>query len=269
MRHADGDFGRRLLTRKTGSGGGLFWIALGALLVVVGVHFLHEAKSVVPWKDLLSRGDRAWWVIGGLGLASSGLGARRFSLGSGDHFYEGGACHDRGGRRASLDYSDVESVTYAVRTAGGRLERTLEFAGPGGEPRFTLRTHLDDGDAGDGKAPTAADVQNVASRVARAVAARMVEWVDRSAAVRWTSHLKLTPDGLRVGNDAGGDAAVDVVPWSAIDGVKDGSRSGKIEVYAFGRSEPVATALTRDVNALPGYHAFMRLLERAQTARAA
>jgi hypothetical protein len=265
MKPANADFGRRLLSRTTAGGGGFFWMALGVLLVALGLYFLKEVKSVLPWSDVFSRADRAWWVIGGLGLASVGLGARRFRRGNAQHFYEDGAGHDRGGRRDLLAYADVESVIYSVRTVRGRLERTLEFAGPGGQPHFTLWTNLDDGDKGDGKVTTAADVQNVASRVAKAVAARMVEWVDRNAAVKWTIHLKLTPDGLRVGDDAAGD----MVPWSAIDGVKDGSRSGKIEVYAFGRSEPVATALTRDVNALPGYHAFMRLLDRAQARRAA
>lgn len=266
MHPANADYGRRLLSRKNGASGGFFWVALGILLVALGLYFLRETKSVLRWREVFTRGDRAWWVIGGLGAASLGLGARRFrSGGSAQHFYEDGASHERGWRRQSLAYADVESVIYSVRTIRGRLERTLEFAGPAGQPQFTLWTNLDDGDAGDGKATTAADVQNVASRVSRAVAARMVEWVDRSAAVKWTSRLKLTPDGLLTGEAAGGT----LVPWSAIDGVKDGSRSGKIEVYAFGKSEPVATALTRDVNALPGYHAFMRLLERAQARRAA
>jgi hypothetical protein len=264
MQPATADFGRRLLSRKTAGGGGFFWTLLGVLLSALGLYCLREAKSALPWREVFSRGDRAWWVIGGLGLASIGLGARRFGGGSAQHFYEDGASHERG-RRHPLAYADVESVTYSVRTVRGRLERTLEFAGPGGQPHFTLWTNLDDGDAGDGKAATAADVQNVASRVSRAVAARMVEWVDRSAAVKWTSRLKLTPDGVLTGEAADGT----LVPWSAIDGVKDGSRSGKIEVYAFGKSDPVATALTRDVNALPGYHAFMRLLERAQARRAA
>jgi hypothetical protein len=266
MRPVKAEFGRCLLSRKTRSGGGVVWVVLGVLLVAAGLLFLREIKSTRSWQKVLSDGDRAWWVIGGLGVASVCLGVRRFqSGGSAQHFYDTGACHERDGRREKLAYADVETVTYSVRTLGTRLERTLEFGGPGGQPQFRLWTTLDDGEAGDGKATTAADVQNVASRVAKAVAERMIEWVGRGAAVRWTDQLGLTPEGLRLG----GTAAGDIVPWTAIDGVKDGSRTGRIEVYAFGGTQPVATAQTRDVNALPGYHAFMGLIERAQKKRAA
>ena len=51
-----------------------------------------------------------------------------------------------------------------------------------------------------------------------------------------------------------------------MDGVKDGSRSGTIEVYAFGADLPVASAGTADANALPGFQAFMHLLDRGQAA---
>jgi hypothetical protein len=103
-------------------------------------------------------------------------------------------------------------------------------------------------------------VQNVASRVIKAVAARMLEWVDRGAAVKWTERLRITPAGLLLGTEAAGN----IVPWAQIDGIKDGGQSGTIEVYAFGRPKPVATALTREANSLPGYQTFVQLLDRAQ-----
>jgi len=71
-------------------------------------------------------------------------------------------------------------------------------------------------------------VQNVASRVTKAVAARMVRRVDGGEVVQWTEQLWLDPAGVRVGDAHQGR----VVPWGTIEGVKDGSQSGRIEIYA-------------------------------------
>jgi hypothetical protein len=84
--------------------------------------------------------------------------------------------------------------------------------------------------------------------------------------VQWAERLWLDPAGVRVGDPGQGR----VVPWGTVEGVKDGGQSGRIEIYAFGSEEPVAAAQTDEPNALPGFQAFMHLLQRAQsTAQAA
>jgi hypothetical protein len=94
----------------------------------------------------------------------------------------------------------------------------------------------------------------------------MVRRVDGGEVVQWAERLWLDPAGVRVGDPSQGR----VVPWGSVEGVKDGSQSGRIEIYAFGSEEPVAAAQTHEPNALPGFQAFMHLLQRAQsTAQAA
>jgi hypothetical protein len=161
-----------------------------------------------------------------------------------------------------VPYWAAEDVTFVVRSAGPRLERSLAFAGPKGQPTFSLRSDLAEGEEGDDRTPTAASVENVAACVIKAAASRIVTRVDSGEVVRWTAKLWLDQAGLRVGDSEIGR----VVPWNVVDGVKDGSKSGVIEVYAFGVEQPVATAKTTDINALPGFHAFMELLARGQAA---
>ena len=186
--------------------------------------------------------------------------------GHGQHFYEEGACDERGGRRHLLAYADAGAVSFVVRASGVTIERSVSFVAPGGQPQFRLWTNLPDGDAGDGTIPTATQVNNVASCVTKAVAARMVRRVDGGEVVQWAERLWLDPAGVRVGDPSQGR----VVPWGSVEGVKDGSQSGRIEIYAFGSEEPVAAAQTHEPNALPGFQAFMHLLQRAQsTAQAA
>jgi len=105
-------------------------------------------------------------------------------------------------------------------------------------------------------------LQNVSTHVVKAVGEKIVERVDRGEVVQWTDKLWLDPAGLRIGDPAKGK----FVPWVSVHGVKDGIQSGKIEVHAFGEEEPVATASTYAPNALPGFQAFMVLLDRGQAA---
>lgn len=257
------EFGRRLFSKHAPPAGGYFWVGMGMLLLAMGTVTALRMRSAPGWEQLLSEPYRAQWVIGGLGAFCACLGIRQLrQTTSALHFYEDGACAERGREMRSLAYRDADRVTYEVRTIRGRPERSLDFAAAGGEPRFQLWAVLQEVESGDTETATFAQIDNVAVRVIAAVAARMVQRVDSGEVVSWTDRLWLDPAGLRVGGPAQGK----FVSWAAVDGVKDGAHTGKIEVYAFGAEQPVATAITYSANALPGYKAFMQLLDRAQSA---
>jgi hypothetical protein len=268
MDPTNADFGRRLYSRQISAAKGLLPLGVGVLLLAGAAFLAINAPSARFWARRLGpAGVYAPWAVAGTGVLNLAAGAwRRRRGGHEQHFYEDGACDQRGGRSLHLPYADAGAVTFVVRTSGDRVERSISFVAPGGQPLFRLYTDLADGEASEDDRPTANQVQNVASRVTKAVAARMVRRVDGGEVVQWTERLWLDPAGVRVGDAHQGR----VVPWGTIEGVKDGSQSGRIEIYAFGSAEPVAAAETTDVNALPGFHAFMHLLERAQsTAQAA
>ena len=261
------DHGNRLFVKQGPPPRGLAWVFAGLLLIGGGL-FVEFAKATAgPWTQWasLARSYHGHRAAGGVGACAACFGfLRRRGTRSARHFFHSGACYERGGRRQSLAFADVETVTYAVRTDGGRVRRSLEFAGPGGSPRMRLSTDLADDEAGDERVTSVAEVENVSTRVVAAVAAKMLERVDRGDVVKWTGKLWLDPAGVRLGEPQGR-----LVPWGAVEGVKDGSTDGRIEVYAFGLSQPVAAALTHEPNALPGFHAFRHLMDRAQAARAA
>ena len=257
------EFGRRLFSKQGPPAGGCFWVCTGILLLAMGTVTALRMGIATSWEQLLSDPFRAQWVIGGLGLFCVCLGVRQLrQITSSQHYFEEGACHERGRETKWLAYGDAERVTYQVRTVRGRPERSLDFSGAGGDPRFQLWAEMAEVEAGDDETASFAQVDNIATRAIRAVAARMIRRVDGGEVVKWTGSLWLDPAGLRVGDSPGGR----LVPWAAVEGVKDGNQSGKIEVYAFGAAQPVAAATTFDVNALPGYHAFMHLLDRGQAA---
>jgi hypothetical protein len=268
MDPTNADFGRRLFSRRISAARGLFPVGVGVLLLAGAVFLALHSPSASFWaKRLAPVGAYVPWAVAGLGILNlaAGLWRRRHACHE-QHFYEDGACDQRAGRAHYLAYADAGAVTFVVRANGDRVERSISFVAPGGQPLFRLYTDLADGEASEDDRPTANQVQNVASRVTKAVAARMVRRVDGGEVVQWTERLWLDPAGVRVGDAH----QVRVVPWGTIEGVKDGSQSGRIEIYAFGSAEPVAVAQTLDVNALPGFQAFMHLLERAQsTAQAA
>jgi hypothetical protein len=257
------EFGTRLFSKQGPPAGGNFWVGMGVLLLAMGGVTAVRMGIATSWEQLLSEPFRAQWVIGGLGLFCVCLGVRqlRRTVAS-QHYYELGACHERGRETRWLAYGEAEQVTYQVRTVRGRPERSLDFAGPGGEPRFQLWAVLTDGEPADGETATFAQIDNVATRAVKAVAEKFIARVDRGEVVKWTGSLWLDPAGLRVGDPANGK----FVPWGAVDGVKDGAHTGRIEVYAFGGAQPVAAATTFDANALPGLQAFMHLLDRGQAA---
>ena len=267
MSHANADFGNRLVTKQGPPPRGLAWVFFGALLVGGGF-FLEFAKVPAgPWaqRASLARTHHAHRAAGGLGAFGICVGFFRLrGTRSARHFYHSGATYERGGRRQSLAYADVETVTYAVRTDGDRVQRSLEFVGPGGKPRMRLATDLADDEAGDERVASVAEVVNVSTRVVGIVTAKMIERVDQGEVVKWADKLWLDPAGVRLGEPQG-----KLVPWGAVEGVKDGSTDGRIEVYAFGLSQPLAATMTHEPNALPGYNAFRYLLDRAQAARAA
>lgn len=267
MRAANADFGNRLFTKQGPPPRGLTWVFAGLLLVGAALFVQFGAVAPQPWAEwLLSvRFNYGHWAAGGLGVLLACVGAaRRRSTRSARHFFEAGASYERGGRRQSLAYSDVETVTYAVQAAEGRVRRSLEFAGPGGKPQMRLYTELAEDEAGDERVASVAEVENVSTRVVRTVAARMLQRVDGGEVVQWTGRLWLDQAGVRLDEPQG-----KLVPWGAIDGVKDGSTDGQIQVYAFGLPQPVAAAMTFEPNALPAFQAFQHLLDRAQAARAA
>jgi hypothetical protein len=262
------DFGRRLYSRRISAAKGMLPIGVGVLLLAGAAFLAVHSPSARFWAHRLPPvGAYVPWAVAGLGVLNLAAGAWRRRRGGHDqHFYEDGACDQRGGRQQFLAYADAGAVTFVAQTSGGRVERSVSFVAPGGQPQFRLWTDLADGEESEDDRPTAAQVQNVASRVTKAVAARMVRRVDGGEVVQWTERLWLDPAGVRVGDAHQGR----VVPWGTIEGVKDGSQTGRIEIYAFGSAEPVAAAQTTDVNALPGFQAFMHLLQRAQsTAQAA
>ena len=262
MHSTNADFGRRLVSTKVPATGGFAWIGSGVLLLGLAAFTLLPLAATQRWRSILPGSAAIPCSAAALAAAAIAVGGRRFRSGSAQHFHENGACFEQGGRRQATAYGDAEAVTFVVRTAGDRVERLLTFSGPGGRPAMYLASDLADGDAGDGRTPCAADAQNVASRVIKAVAARTVERVDRGEVVKWTDRLWLDQAGIRLDDAAGGK----LVPWNVIDGVKDGSKSGRIEVYAFGSEQPVAAAMTHEANALPGFQAFMHLLDRGQAA---
>ena len=263
MHPTNADFGRRLVSTRTAATGGSTWVGAGIILLGVATFLLVPAAVKAQWRQFLPKSELVPWAACGLGVLSLCLGLRRYRRsGSAQHFYEAGACAVRGGRTTHVPYWAAEDVTFVVRSAGPRLERSLAFAGPKGQPTFSLRSDLAEGEEGDDRTPTAASVENVAACVIKAAASRIVTRVDSGEVVRWTAKLWLDQAGLRVGDSEIGR----VVPWNVVDGVKDGSKSGTIEVYAFGAEQPVATAQTVDVNALPGFQAFMHLLDRGQAA---
>jgi hypothetical protein len=263
MDPTNADFGRRLYSRRISGAKGLLPTGVGVLLLAAAAFLALHPPAARYWAHVLHpAGKYVPWSVAGLGVLNLAAGVwRRRRGGHEQHFYEDGACDRRGGRSDCLAYSDAGAVTFAVRTNGDRVERSVSFVAPGGQPLFRLWTDLADGEASEDDRPTANQVQNVASRVTKAVAARMVRRVDGGEVVQWTDRLWLDPAGVRVGDAHQGR----VVPWGTIEGVKDGSQSGRIEIYAFGSAEPVAAAQTDDVNALPGFQAFMHLLERAQS----
>lgn len=261
MHPTHSDFGRRLFTKTGSVGGGSGWLVVAVLLLAFAAFILWETRATRHWSDYRSPAGVAQWAVTGIaffsvGLAVRGLRRGRFSR----HLFEEGTCYEGGGHRQWLAYRDVETVSYSVRSAGGRTERSLAFAGAGGQPRVRLRTELREDEAGDDATPGVAEIDNVSARVVKAVAARMIERVDRGEVVNWTGALWIDPAGVRIGGQADGN----FVPWTAIDGVKDGGQNGRIEIYAFGQS--VASAATSDANALPGLQAFMLLLDRGQAA---
>ena len=267
MPPANADLGNRLFVKQGPPPRGIGWVLAGMVLVGAALFLQFAAVPARPWEEwvLSVRFNYVHWAAGGFGALLVCLGAfRRRSTRSARHFFADGACNERGGRRQTLAYGEVETVTYAVRTADGRVQRSLEFAGPGGRPQMRLSTDLNDDEAGDERVASAAEVENVSTRVVRAVAARMLERVDRGEVVKWTDRLWLDQAGVRLDEPQG-----KLVPWGAIDGVKDGSADAQIQVYAFGLPQPVAATLTYEPNALPGFQAFRHLLDRAQASRAA
>ena len=257
------EFGRRLFSKHDPPAGGYFWIGMGVLLLAMGALTALRTRSTPTWEQLLSGPDRAQWIIGGLGAFCVCLGIRQLrQVVSAQHFFEQGACHERGREARWLAYGDAAQVTYQVRTVRGRPERSLDFAGAGGEPRFQLWAEMGEVEPGDDQTASFAQVDNVATRAVHAVASKMIQRVDGGEVVKWTGSLWLDPAGVRVGDPANGR----FVPWASVEGVKDGAQTGKIEIYAFGSPQPVAAATTVDVNALPGFKAFMYLLDRGQAA---
>lgn len=267
MQPANADYGNRLFTKQGPPPRGLAWVFGGVLLIAAALFVEFGSISARPWAEwLLSvRFNYVHWAAGGVGALGVCLGAvRRRQARSAGHFFEAGACYERGGRRQGLAYGDVETVTYAVRTVDGRVQRVLEFSGPGGKPQLRLFTDLGDGEAGDERVVSVAELASVSTRVVRAVAAKMLERVDRGEVVKWADRLWLDPAGVRLDEPQG-----KLVPWGAIEGVKDGSTDTQIQVYAFGLPQPVAACLTDEPNGLPGFQAFRHLLDRAQASRAA
>lgn len=261
MRPANATYGQLLFSRKTVPATGFAWVFVSLLSLALAALILFETKSTRRWDEFQSEAGRAQWVVGGLGILGLGFGIRRsLQAGGAEEFYENGASHRRNGGRKWLAYADVENVTYVVRPVEDRLERTLALAGPKGNPTIHLQSNGDE--VGGSGTASEAQIENVSSHVVKAVAERIIERVDRGEVVKWNDQLSLDPAGLRLAESG----PVRFVTWPAIDGVKDGSQSGKIEIYAFGGQELVATALTSDVNALPCYEAFMRLLDRGQAA---
>ena len=264
MQSANTAFGRRLFVKKTPATSGVFCAFVGAVLLALAALIYVDPAYVRP--HIRSLSDARLLVAysaGGLGLLCVFVGAmhvRRVACTR--QFFEGGAWIDRGGRRVSLAFADAETVTFAVHTVRGQPERLLVITGSGGRPEVRLTSSDDGEDANDIESASVAELENVSTFAIRAVGMRMVERVDRGEVVKWTDKLWLDPAGLRLEEPTKGP----FVPWPAIDGVKDGKQSGRIEVYAFGGPEPVATALTTGVNALPAFQAFMVLLDRGQAA---
>ena len=213
MHPTNADFGRRLVSTRNAATGVFARVAAGLLLLGLAAFCLVPAAATRQWRQLLPHNERVAWASAGLGAVCVCLGYRRFRRsGSAQHFYEAGACREHGGRRTNLPYAQAEGVTFVVGSTGTRLERSLAFAGPAGEPAFSLRTDLADDEAGNDKTPAAASVENVAARVIKAAAHRLVDQVDRGEVVQWTAKLWLDQAGLRVGEIRG-------VQWTD---VKDG-----------------------------------------------
>lgn len=269
MHPTNADFGRRLFSRRTTATRGYMWICAGGCIVTLALLALSDAGLALAQHPLVSDAlPYARWGIAALSGCCCLIGLRHVLkyAGRAKHFYELGACVENGRRRQWLLYADVETVTYRTR-AGGEWPRSrwLEFSGPRGEPRVTLFTDMAAGEPGDDHRSSVAEVQDVLRRVAGAVTSRMVEQLNRREAVRWAGWLWLTAAGVRLGEKSGDT----LIPWADVDGVKDGSQNGQIEIYAFGNPKPVAAAPADAPNALPGFEAFMLFLDQAQKSKAA
>ena len=255
-------FGQPLFARMTAPAGGGVWNVAALLVLAAAALIAFETRSTRDWREYNSKIGRVQWVVAGLGVLALCCGYRRPSRGArAEQFFEHGACLHRGRGPQWIAYSDLEKVVHTVRPADGGQEWTLELTGPGGRPFIRLRS----GGGADGGAlgtATAEEIQDVSTRASRAVAERIVRRVDRGEVVKWADGVSVDPAGLRIN----GSVQPRFIPWTAIDGVKDGSQSGNFEIYAFGGQELVAAAPAHAVNALPIYHAFLQLLDRGQAA---
>jgi hypothetical protein len=260
MRAANAKFGQLIYCRNTAHRTGSAWIGVGVLALGLAALIFWESKPTRTWNEYRSEMGRAQCAAGGLGILGVCFGIRRrFQARCAEEFYETGLSYHRHGRRRSLAYADLEKVTHNARMVEGQLERTLTLAGPGGNPTIHLRSCGEEATRAEASAD---EMEKVSTQVVKAVAERIVERVDRGEVVKWSDQMSIDPAGLRLNESA----PVKFVSWPAIDGVKDGSQNGKIEVYAFGGQELVATAPASGVNALPCYEAFLRLLDRGQAA---
>ena len=262
MGATNAEFGQPLFARSTAPAGGGLWNFAAVLALAAAALIAFETRSTRDWREYGSEIGRVQWVVAGLGVLALCCGYRRPCRGTrAEQFFEHGACLHRGGRPQWIAYSDLEKVVRTVRPADGGPEQTLELTGPGGKPFIRLRSR-GDSDVGAVGTATADEIEDVSTRASKAVAVRIVKRVDRGEVVKWADGVSVDPAGLRIN----GSAQLRFVPWTAIDGVRDGSQSGNFEVYAFGGQELVAAAPAHEVNALPIYHAFLQLLDRGQAA---
>jgi hypothetical protein len=264
MDPAPDPFGKLLLSRTTLAKRRFVWFVWAFVgVVALGAAGVCALEAGNDWsvQAALTPTGRTSVAVGVMAVLSIGVAMRRFARAETTwDFHENGAWEQRGRRRAGLRYADVEAVRYAVRTAEGRIDRTLEFSGATPKVQFELWTDLGEGESGDEETPTAAAVESVASCVVKTVAERIIERVDRGEVVKWADGVWLDPAGVRTEHPTTGK----FVPWIAIHGVKDGGQDGLIQIFAYGHAELVASARTDGINALATYHAFMRLLDRGQ-----
>ena len=221
---------------------GLMWVAFVAIALVIAlleVAGLSADKGVGGWVLV---------VAGYLGIAFSLYiaviafrGRREATLYYGDRVE---VRHDEEVIR-QLPYEAAENVAYGFRSEG--KEQVLSFTGPGREPFFQLRYNAAVADAGE-SAMTEDKLVEIRDLLYESVAARMVNAADSAVGAKWFDQLRLSRDGLYVGDE--------LCPWSQVS--IDANESNGRLVVSRGGKVVARTMMTAD-DIIPGLMASERL----------
>ncbi|HEY7309748.1 MAG TPA: hypothetical protein VH643_10355 [Gemmataceae bacterium] len=181
-----------------------------------------------------------------------GIGIWLWNRDTGWYLHQWGVREVRRGRWTQLHYDDVETMTWKVTRVfinggyAGTLHQVSLRSAREGQPTVNFtHSHRETGVSSIYRdAPN--EIENICNGIARTIAGRMAERLERGEEVKWTNGLRLHRGGIRVFNSS---KNWEDVPWERVARVD--ITEGAFNLWVEGEARSKARAST----AWPNFHA--------------